>query len=215
MPQVFQLHRLLHRSTELGRALAEAAGEELLCTSPIEPRQRVVLAAAKVSIEHGQSARLLLLAECAPNSGVALLRSQYEALVRSVWLLFCASDTEVARLAAPLSHSAEQDAKNMAGPLDMLLEIQARAPDALKQQLSAFRDAQWKTLNSFVHAGIHPLSHATGGFPEALAIEIARSSNALAHLAYRVCASLAGNDRLESTTQVYLEFLDCLPPKQG
>lgn len=81
---------------------------------------------------------------------------------------------------------SEQGAKNMAGPLDMLIEIQRRAPDALHLQLVAFRDAQWKSLNSFVHAGIHPLSRATSGFPKVLAIQIAKTTNALAHIAYRL-----------------------------
>ncbi len=212
MTDTSQISKLFRRSLELDCRLADTTGQDLLGSSPIDPRQRIVLAASKVSIEHGQSARLLLLGECAPNSGAALVRAQYEALIRSVWLQFCASDDEILRLAAPLNVVSEQGAKNIAGPLDMLIEIQKRAPDALHLQLSAFRDAQWKSLNSFVHAGIHPLSRVTGGFPVELAIQIAKTSNALAHLAYRVCASIAGNERLAAVTHAHREFDDCFPP---
>jgi len=204
-------HDLVQRSVELEHRLAGTTGPDLLNSSPIDLRQRIVLAAAKVAIEHGQSARRLLLVEVAPNSGVVLVRAQYEALVRSVWLLFCATDAEMARLTATLDASSEQTAKNMAGLLDMLAEVQKRAPAALSQQLVAFRDAQWKSLNSFVHAGIHPLSRTTGGFPKELAFNIAKVSNALTHMAYRVCASLGGEERLVATSGVYLEFRDCFP----
>lgn len=205
------LSTLFRRSVELDCTLASTTGPDLFDSFPIDSRQRVVLAAARVSIEHGKSARLLLLDERAPNSGAALVRAQYEALIRSVWLLFCASSDDIQRLIVPLNPASAHDARNMAGAFEMLVDTQKRAPDALHSQLAAFRDAQWKPLNSFIHTGIHPLSRTTGGFPEELAVQLAKSTNALSHIAYRVCASITGNERLAAVTRAYEDFDDCLP----
>jgi hypothetical protein len=167
--------------------------------------------AARLSIEHAYSARLLLLREGAAHSGVALLRLQYEALLRAFWVHFCASDDQVHKLAISLTPEAEQRAKNLPGPLDMLNQIVERAPATIHAPLQQFHLESWRALNSFVHAGVHPLSRATSGFPVTLAVQIVRNSNGLLHFAYRLQASFVSQSLVDAVTHAYHAFEDCLP----
>jgi hypothetical protein len=60
------------------------------------------------------------------NSAAAVLRMQYEGLLRAAWLLFAANPAYVEKLAMPLSLAAEKGAKNLPGNLDMLAELSLR-----------------------------------------------------------------------------------------
>jgi hypothetical protein len=66
------------------------------------------------SIEHALVLRRTF-AELAPNSGAAVLRLQYEALLRAAWLLFSATPSPVERLSRTLDLEAEQAAKSLPG----------------------------------------------------------------------------------------------------
>lgn len=202
---------LFERSEEFEAHLRGVMGDQVLGTLPVQPRHRIAVVAARLSIEHAYSARLLLLREGAAQSGVALLRLQYEALLRAFWVHFCASEEQVDKLAISLTPEAEQRAKNLPGPLDMLNKIVERAPASIHAPLQQFHLESWRALNSFVHAGIHPLSRATSGFPVNLAVQIVRNSNGLMHFAYRLQASFVHQALVDAVTHSYHAFEDCLP----
>ena len=201
-----------HRSCEFEFALGALLGSDWWATLPGDPRHRSSVVAAQLSAEHARGARLLLLEEMATNSGTALIRLQYEALLRAVWILHCASDEQVLKLAAPLSDESEQGAKNLPGPLDMLQRVVAKTPSGLHDPLVQFHCSSWRALNSYVHAGIHPLARKSGGFPVALAEDLTRLSNGLVHVAYRLQASFQGQSAVDAVTRSWLAFRDALPP---
>jgi hypothetical protein len=203
---------LHERSCEFEFELAEILGSDWWDALPEDPRHRSSVAAARLSTGHARGARLLLLEEVTAHSGAALIRLQYEALLRAIWILHCASDEQVLKLTAPLSDESEQGAKNLPGPLDMLQRVVAKTPIGLHDPLVQFHRSSWRALNSYVHAGIHPLARKSGGFPVALAEDLTRLSNGLVHVAYRLQASFLGQSTMDSVTRTWLAFRDALPP---
>lgn len=200
------------RSDQFESALAEFLGPAWFASFPTDPRYRASVAAARLSAEHGRGVRILLLQSIAPQSGTALLRLQFEALLRSAWLLFCATDAHVEKLTSELSLDSEQAAKNLPGSSEMLASVARSAPVGLSDPLAQFHRSSWRALNSYVHAGIHPLERATRGFPVELADGLVRLSNGLTHVAYRLQASLLGQETLDQITKTWVGFRDVLPP---
>ncbi|MGZ8908293.1 MAG: DUF6988 family protein, partial [Methylobacter sp.] len=68
--------------------------------------------ACSLSLEHWHSARALLRTGLLP-SALVVHRAQFEALTRSIWLTYVASDEQISKLTADLSLESEQGAKNM------------------------------------------------------------------------------------------------------
>ena len=62
------------------------------------PRSALAGAMARIAMEHGM-AILALMHVDSVTSMIAMLRIQYEAVVRALWLFFCASDERIGRLA--------------------------------------------------------------------------------------------------------------------
>lgn len=91
------------------------------------------------------------------------------------------------KITAPLDLKAEQAANNLPSLSKMLDEIRkgvgSRVPGRASQMLDAFKDASWRSLNSYVHGGVHALRRQTDGYPEHLLLDVLRNSNALATMA--------------------------------
>ena len=102
---------------DLNRAFeeSEALAEELLSLIDVpllNDSQRIDVAdvACSLALEHWHSVRLLLQAGLLP-SALVTHRAQFEAIVRSIWLTYCATDTDISKLAARLDLESEQAAK--------------------------------------------------------------------------------------------------------
>ncbi|WP_157616881.1 hypothetical protein [Rhodanobacter sp. Soil772] len=178
----------------------------------IQPRRTVLSAlTAAVSLEHAAAIRLTIDAG-KPNSATALTRLQYEALLRSVWLLFIANEEQLDKLASPLSAASQQAAKNMPGIAEILRALEkSSVPDELKRLLSCFYQASAPALNSFVHGGIHPLQRSAAGYPVELARQVVKQSNMLLHTTYRLLAHMIGSAELmKQTTDARRLYEDCL-----
>lgn len=178
-----------------------------------ERPQRFTLSttATTVSLDHAAAVRLTLGAGH-PVSAIALIRLQYEALLRGAWLLFVANDGQLEKLASPLSVESQQAAKNMPTVAQTLpLLIASSAPEELKRVMTGFHQAHGHALNSFVHSGIHPLHRSASGFPLALGKDALKQSNILVHTTYRLLAHLAGSaDLMKSVTAAVAPYADCL-----
>jgi hypothetical protein len=176
-------------------------------------KHELVAAACTLCIEHGQVLRSAFGLD-APTSGTALLRLQYEALLRGTWLMFAATATQVEKLASALDVEAEQGAKNLPGYSEMLNAVVKAAPEGLTAPLAEFNQYSRHALNSFVHSGIHALHRTRHGYPAEMALTVVRFSNGLSNFGYRLLASLSGSQRrLDRVTRLYLDFSDCLPMK--
>ncbi len=206
-----RMERLYQRSNEFEAALAAYFSEDESEVLSDDPRYERALSACLVSNEHGYVIRMAFAAG-SPISGAALLRLQYEALLRGAWLCYAATPDEVRKLAQPLDIEAEQDAKKLPGPQEMLIGVERGAPEGLAVPLKEFNLHHRHALNSYVHSGIHPLHRNSEGFPLELALNLIRVSNGLLHMAYRMMASLVGSQSLvDLITQMHSQFEECLP----
>ena len=200
---------LLSRSAELADYLQLAFD-----LPPFEGQARFMASAlaGSLALEHGQGVQGLLSMGLGVPAAV-LLRAQYEATLRSVWICYVAKDDEIRLLEQDLSAEAERGAKGLPQANDMLLGIERSAPTAASQSLKNFRTHSWAALNSFVHSGIHALNRHKDGLPLPLAEGALKSSNGLSVLAAMQCAVATGSqDLVHRIGLAQRSFEDCLPP---
>lgn len=209
------LDTLLTRSEAFEEAIANCFPEAGLVLAIQSQQHELVATACTLCIEHASVLRSAFTI-AAPNSGTAVLRLQYEALLRAAWLLYAATPAHVDRLARSLDLEAEQAAKNLPGYMDMLEAVRKKAPLGLSAPIAEFSQYSRHALNSFVHSGIHPLRRAREGYPVEMAVTLVRFSNGLMHFAYRMLASLSGaQEQMHRVTHLYEEFTDCVPMATG
>ena len=186
-------------------------------------RSEATASACELSLEHAQALRALLVVG-APNTAAAVLRLQYEALLRGGWLVYSATDAELARATGDMSLQGQASAQHLPNAkemLDRLVTMMAAQPAlvGLVSPLQEIRDQSWKAMNSFVHAGLHPLHRSSEGFPAPLADQFVRNSNGMMHMAARLHArlSLGLGAPVAALECAFTGFEDCLPmkPKQG
>lgn len=206
------LAHMLQRSGALHERLDALLGEAEFDGSP---RGEAALGMCVVSMEHAIALRALMALRL-PTSAVSLMRLQFEALTRAMWLLYAASDVAITKLMAPLTLASEQAAKNLPGASEMIEQIGKRigqgAPPAAHQMLSHFKDVSWHAMNSFVHGGIHPLRRSADGFPVDLALQVLRNSNGLITMTGMTMAVLTGDEAVvKPISKIQPAFADCLP----
>ena len=173
------LEVMLRRSDELHEALLHLLDGVAFNPSP---RGEAAFGMCSVALEHGLSLRGMM-AMGLPTSAVGLMRLQFEALTRAMWLQYAANDLAIEKLTAPLTPESELAAKNLPSASDMIEQIGKRVgpriPAAAQEMLAHFKDVSRHAMNSFVHGGIHPLRRQSEGFPVHLALQILRNSNGL------------------------------------
>ena len=122
-------------------------------TLPADERSLLAIGCFDVAIEHQASIALLHSSQLY-GSALALLRVLAESLVRGLWLLQCATDTQLRKF--------------IKGKLDktfaeLVTEIEANmgTPNGV---LSGFKATGWSALNGFTHTGFHQVSrrHSPG-----------------------------------------------------
>lgn len=115
-----RVQHLLQRSTQFQEALVASFGSGVMLFDE-SPRRFASASACELSIEHATVLRLAFGAGAA-HSAAALLRLQYESVLRAAWLLHAASVEEVALPVPPPAAT-------------MLAQLAAKAPAALVQGL--------------------------------------------------------------------------------
>lgn len=209
-----KLTTLLERTA----AFHEAVQAHVSALIPFDDSRSIVaFQAGLLSLEHATGSFALINIELLP-SAYALMRPQYESLVRGIWLLHGASATWVEKLGEPLTLETAKRANE--GPMlaEMLkgLEASSTAPQAIVSQLREYRDVTWKALNSYAHGGLHPLARTATGYPAQLTYDVMRNSNAIVALTTQLLSILTGDPRqMEPVRRLHIEFADCLPILKG
>ncbi|GAB3097158.1 DUF6988 family protein [Lysobacter terrae] len=202
------LERLLERSAALTDTVAVLFQDVEFDGSP---RGQATLGMCDIAFEHAESLKLLISAGL-HTSGIAMLRLQYEALVRGAWLWHAAGDNQVARLQAPLTVENQQAAKNLPSVKEMLADLGRKGPPGAERLLTRFRDRLWDGLNSFVHGGIHPLRRNGDGYPTGLLSDLVKNSNAVSLLTVLVLAELSTDAGIAmQVVTLNRDFVDCVP----
>jgi hypothetical protein len=213
-----RMQRLFERSAEFEDALASCFPQDDIDRCYEDPRYEHCWTACMASLQHAHALRVAFMVG-SPISGAALLRLQYEALLRGAWLCHAATPAQVEKLSQSLNLEAEKAAKNLPSLQDMLAAVEKKAPPGLAAPLIEFNVHHRHALNSFVHSGIHALHRTSGGFPLELALRLVAISNGLTHMAYRMLASLLSSQELvDKVSHAYRDFQDCLalsPQEEG
>lgn len=195
----------------------EAAPNEFLALKPFGDSSRIVASRilCSVSLEHAESSKILIISGNF-TSAVGLLRLQYEALVRAMWLLYAASDAAVERLAAELTDEMAKKAEKMPMLSEMLSKLEGKAPAEPLSMLLEFKQYSWKSLSSFIHGGIHAINRHSKGYPVLLLEQALRASNGVSLMVGMLLVILSGDPAQRGKIRkVQIEFADCLPPHRA
>ena len=176
------------------------------------PRIRLSAILAISSLQFAAAVRILCDQGLLLGAG-ATLRSQFEAIVRSVWALHRATDRQIEKLSADLSPETQQASKNIPMVNEMLAELE-KMPQLqnLLIALNEFKGSSWLPLNSFVHSGIHAVHWTKNGAPPLLLDNIFRSSNVVAVAAFQSLGILTGRPNIQSQLiEATTNFASILP----
>ncbi|MFT3808092.1 DUF6988 family protein [Arenimonas sp.] len=154
-------------------------------------RFRISHVLCSLAFEHGHAARLLAAGGFLP-SALAVHRTQFETLLRSMWVLYAANDNHLAKLGADLNEDSEQAARGIPLAMDMMNELAKKAPPNAYKPIDDFKKGGWALLNSYVHAGIHPIKRHREGYPIGLLESVVRNINGLTVVTAMQAAVLAG-----------------------
>jgi hypothetical protein len=199
---------ILIRTARLQREIA-AALEHVAPND--DAREFLAQLCARISLGHGVA--MTTLAEVdALTSNIAMLRIQYEAVVRALWIYFAANDAYVDSLfdALPERFKKDPELPNIA---TMLAEITEHAPPAVGPMLQDLKTGAWRPMSSFVHTGIMPMKLALSDPRPDSAHDNLRNSNGLSLTAAMLIAYSSGDSNLTRRIRdLQLQFLDCQPP---
>lgn len=203
------LDQLFEESDAIAERLLTLIDLPLLDDSP---RIRISDVACSLSLEHWHSARALLNAGLLP-SALVVHRAQFESITRSIWLTYAASDGNIEKLTSELNLESEQAAKNMPQIKDMLIDISKKGPSQAYEALARFKDNSWNALNSYAHAGIHPLRRHQEGYPLSLLHGVLCNANGLAVLSCMQAVVLSGEQTLQrEVLDLATMHPSCMPP---
>lgn len=208
------LPQTLERSQELHQAVHRLIGN---FEHPSGLRSELAFQCGLLSLEHALAAMLLMTNEL-PATALAQFRPQYESLVRGVWLMYAATDSQVEKLALPLTEETAKRGDDLPMLADMLkqLEKAEQAPRHIVIQLKGYKDTTWKALNSYAHGGMHPLSRYVTGYPPQLLHDSLCNSNGVLMIATQLLSVLTDNPehQIQWRRLVY-EYADCFHPFNG
>ena len=197
------------RAEELFNELSNIVDYPLSVTSD---RTELCFTLAITSMQFAAAVRALCAQQLILGAS-ASLRSQYEALVRSVWSLHGASDLQIEKLSADLTVESQQASKNIPSVNQMLSALE-KSPQLSKLMISLneFKSSSWLPLNSFVHSGIHAVHWTKYEVPIELTDQIFKTSNGLVVLAFQGIGILTG--RIGIQTEIIAVsscYSSCLP----
>ncbi len=202
------INHLLSRSFELEKNILE-----FLVLPPFDDSQRIMVSRVmcSISFEHAESAKMLISTGNL-TSATGLVRLQYEALVRAMWLLYAATDTDVLKLTSELTQETAHKANRLPMLSEMLDKLQGKAPQEPLNMLREFKEYSWRPLSSFIHGGIHAIDRHSKGYPLPLLEQMVRISNGVSLMVGMLLVILhGGGEQVGKIPRIQREFADCLP----
>ena len=179
---------------------------------PIGRRAVLATIMCRVALDHGNGQRILVMTDHVVTA-LALVRVQFEAVVRATWMLHGATQEWLERFTTPKAPGVF-DETVMGPPVDSMLNaIDASAPTFVGKMLREFKNATWKPMNSFVHGGVHAVANAMIDTPPENLVSLLRNANGLSFLAAQILViassdpDLAGRIRSIQTANIH-----ALPP---
>lgn len=163
--------------------------DELFNSSFIDigPRLELVEQCTHISIEHGIAFHHLIYSNLNLQAMI-IFRAQFEAIVKSYWILFIATSQQIAKLQfnRTLEEQFESDKNPMISEMLTTLEKADLPARGQIEQLLQVKKYHLKHLNSFVHTGKHAFLRDEMGFDENLKLTLMRQCNNLITLGSQV-----------------------------
>jgi len=160
------------------------------------------------------SGTLRLAQEANVSAALALVRPQFECLVRGMWLTYIASDEWIEKLSQPLTRETAKQGNKAPMLREMLDSLGTRTEPPLQftiRQLQEFHELGKVVLNSFTHGGMIPLARVGAAYPEWMVLNAIQNSNGVVALATQLLSVLTGDPRtMKPVRQLYEDFQDCL-----
>lgn len=182
-----------------------------LATYDMSERTQSSKIMCSVSFEHAESAKMLLVSGNF-TSAIGLVRLQYEAVVRAMWLLYAATELSISRLMSELTNDSARKANKVPLLSEMLNKLEGKAPKEAMDLLLEFKEYSWKPLSSFVHGGIHAIHRHSKGYPLPLLVQVLKASNGVSIMAGMLLVILSGDtSQSGKILKIQAEFADCLP----
>lgn len=208
---LYSLNEQLAQSAELESKLVEFLSLQAFTTEKRIKGSRIL---CSVVYEHSESVKILISTGNL-TSATGLVRLQYEALVRAMWLLYAASDVAVDKLMAELTNESARKANNLPMLSEMLTKLEGKAPEVAMDALNEFKQYSWKALSSYVHGGIHAISRHSKGYPVEQLIQLLKTSNGLLIMAGMMLVILSGDTNQKGKIPtLQMKFKDCLPDQK-
>lgn len=202
------INELLKRSAELESKLANFLALRPCFDSERTASSRIM---CSIAFEHAESAKMLI-ATGNFASAISLVRLQYEALVRAMWLFYSATDQSISKLMCELTSDSAIRANNLPLLSEMLGKLDGKAPKEALDMLLEFKEYSWKPLSSFVHGGIHAINRHSKGYPPPLLFQLLKISNGVSIMVGMLLVILAQDYKQQGKIPaIQREFSDCLP----
>ncbi len=200
------LEKTLERSNELHAIIVE---EIYLKENDNSIRSVLTKSLSGISFEHSSSL-MILMNNNNFTTASSLLRLQYEAVARGMWLHFSAKDGFLDKYAAPIDvKKLPPDFPTITEMIDQISKGPVKGPGEMLQH---FKDVTWKGMNSYVHNGFLPIERFINGYPDEFLVQIIQSSNALNTMIAMVLARMSGQmDKVNLVKRLQVDFQDCLP----
>lgn len=186
---------------------------QLISLPPCDKSEKIIASRVMCSIafEHAESAKLLI-ATGNFTSATGLVRLQYEALTRAMWLLYSAPEHEISKLMCELTSESAEKANKLPMLSEMLKNLKGKAPTEALDMLLEFKKYSWKPLSSFVHGGIHAINRHSKGYPAPLLIQMLKISNGVSVMVGMLLVILSGDSRQRGKIPaIQKQYEDCLP----
>ncbi len=202
---------LVDRSDTFHNALRFALQDETAGAIPPSARTNAAFSYGRIALEHGSAFQHLLSVEN-PTSALALVRLQYEAVLRGSWIFFAAPDHWIDKFGSQSESNLRKEPAEFPKVFKMLEELAASpAEPVLAQSLSALKEKAWGALNSYTHGGLRLMVRSLDGFESELLVWMLRTTNSLSYIAAQLIAHVA-NDPVRSS-QLFAArnaMLDCM-----
>lgn len=208
-------HEDVVRLFDQSDALQEAASQVLTSgASPPDRRAFLAIRLAGVSLEHWGAQRLLLRAGL-DVSGFAMVRLQFEAVIRAVWILECAKDDWLERFSAPVP-DGQLEEPVLGPPVEAMLSTISKKAPVIAEMLKQLKDGAWEPMHSYVHGGARPIVQSLIGTTHYQVSAVLRNANGLGLIAINVLTRALRNPSLNGfVAHLQREYSECLPPPKA
>lgn len=200
----------LSRIAQLQRAVWAHVSELQI---PGHPRLVLSFKAGSLSLQLANGAFRLIQARSV-FPAIALIRPQFECLVRGVWLRYTADDVWIEKLSQPLTEESAKRGSQSPMLSEMLRSFDAEPHPKFQHfvnQLREFHEMGKTVLNSFTHGGMVPLARVGVEYPEWMVrTAIQNSTNVLVLTGQLLSILTCEPKNMEPIAQLYDDFQDCL-----